>query len=81
MLVLADPHFFSCLLSYALHIRFGLGISQVINRSFSARVEYQQVNYQNTSTTFRNLAESITKTTNIAPTTRLVEFALIYQLG
>lgn len=62
-------------------IAFGLGINQALNQQIALRLEYSQVYYQSTSSTTLDTLSSVTKNTNIAPTTGQAEFALIYNFS
>ncbi len=59
--------------------RYGIGIKQSFTDHISARIEYNNVNYQNTS--FTVLTGNTTKNTIISPTVGQVEFGLIYSFS
>lgn len=56
--------------------RYGAGVNQNFSEHFSARMEYSDTSYQNT--TSRVVTGITTKTTTLSPETSQVEFALIY---
>lgn len=58
--------------------RYGIGIKQAVFQNFSVRVEYSQIYYRATSFTTFDPNSFVTKTTNISPSTGLVEFSVVY---
>lgn len=58
--------------------RYGLGIKQQVYQNFSVRVEYSQIYYRSTHFTTFDPNSSVTKRTNITPSTGQTEFSLVY---